>query len=825
MKLMRLGALLGALALALTWFSGCGGTECGDGTTEDGDKCVADGELVTDDVCGAGTELVDGACVLAESGCADGTYLEDGSCVPEPEFCDEGTTWDAGQEQCVANSEITCGEGTEEDGETCVPNADVCDAGTAFDAASGQCIPAEEVCDEGTTFDPDAGRCTAEVTCQEGDVNLNGVCVRPIDELAANADVEESENNDPALGGTAEELSVKPVGETTVFAGTIDEPSDIDGEGDLDQDVDVFEFDADAGDWFALAVQSNGLPAPAFMVEGPNDYVRYSAVGLAADPARELALPFDGTYSVTVLPSLVMQSEGDLGPYGGADWGYVGSLEKIEAPAASDVDLVSDTISGSFGALSDNLFSVKGYSAGDTVTVVFKEVGADAEGLLQVWSSATDFEREVSLDAGSAQIEVPDSGTLLLLVDWKTATGADLDYLFSPVTGDVEPNDERTDATIVRNVDNPVIGQTHSMGDDPDFFELTVSNAGLYLVETDASDSCFELSLMDADGNVFSYEDGTTTLVGGVLEPGTYYIEASGWCGATDIAVDYTMAISEPNFSPTALDEGSNDTDADAQQLTLSDSLTIGGTITSADDEDWYAIDVGSDTDVVVTLEGIGHELGDPGLDLTVDILDGAGESLGEVDERIAVSAGTFYIKASGFTDEGYNSYSLGVDEVECGNGIVEPTEMCDDGNTDDGDSCTSTCQLGTPTVSVTNDTSSPLDESTPSATRVASVSGCTEPVWAVTVDVDITHTWRGDLLLELTSPDDTTVTLHNGGGGSADDIVGNYPETLTAEGPGSLADFVGDTGDGDWELSIEDTALGADDGTFNSFTVNLYCN
>ncbi|WP_437974477.1 DUF4215 domain-containing protein [Sorangium sp. So ce295] len=31
-----------------------------------------------------------------------------------------------------------------------------------------------------------------------------------------------------------------------------------------------------------------------------------------------------------------------------------------------------------------------------------------------------------------------------------------------------------------------------------------------------------------------------------------------------------------------------------------------------------------------------------------------------------------------------------------CGDGVVEPPrEQCDDGNTDDGDGCTSDCQIG----------------------------------------------------------------------------------------------------------------------------------
>ena len=63
----------------------------------------------------------------------------------------------------------------------------------------------------------------------------------------------------------------------------------------------------------------------------------------------------------------------------------------------------------------------------------------------------------------------------------------------------------------------------------------------------------------------------------------------------------------------------------------------------------------------------------------------------------------------------------------------------------------------------------------------------------ALTVDLDITHTWRGDLEVTLISPLGTEVVLHNRGGSSADDLLGNYPGTLEVAGPGDLADFIGE--------------------------------
>jgi len=88
-----------------------------------------------------------------------------------------------------------------------------------------------------------------------------------------------------------------------------------------------------------------------------------------------------------------------------------------------------------------------------------------------------------------------------------------------------------------------------------------------------------------------------------------------------------------------------------------------------------------------------------------------------------------------------------------------------------------------------------------------------------ISVDVDITHTWQGDLIVSLTSPAGTVVVLHNRTGSSADNIIGNYPETLTPAG--DLGDFIGEQMIGDWTLTISDNA-GGDQGMLNSWCLNV---
>ena len=44
-------------------------------------------------------------------------------------------------------------------------------------------------------------------------------------------------------------------------------------------------------------------------------------------------------------------------------------------------------------------------------------------------------------------------------------------------------------------------------------------------------------------------------------------------------------------------------------------------------------------------------------------------------------------------------------------------------------------------------------------------------------VVIDITHPYVGDIILDLTSPGGTSVVLHNGEGGSADDLQLTYSD------------------------------------------------
>lgn len=107
-------------------------------------------------------------------------------------------------------------------------------------------------------------------------------------------------------------------------------------------------------------------------------------------------------------------------------------------------------------------------------------------------------------------------------------------------------------------------------------------------------------------------------------------------------------------------------------------------------------------------------------------------------------------------------------------------------------------------------------DNSTVSDTVTIDTAGT---ISAVDVDVDISHTYQGDLTVTLTSPAGTDVVLHSRSGGTTNNIVGNYPETLNPAG--DLDTFIGEDMFGDWTLTVSDSA-GGDQGTFNSWCVHV---
>ncbi|GAA3045799.1 Xaa-Pro dipeptidyl-peptidase [Actinokineospora globicatena] len=90
-------------------------------------------------------------------------------------------------------------------------------------------------------------------------------------------------------------------------------------------------------------------------------------------------------------------------------------------------------------------------------------------------------------------------------------------------------------------------------------------------------------------------------------------------------------------------------------------------------------------------------------------------------------------------------------------------------------------------------------------------ISGCTATPSATSkVDVDIQHTYQGDLVVSLIAPDGSAYVLHNRTGGSADNIVRSYTVNLAGEAP-----------NGTWKLQVRDAATN-DTGTVRGWGITL---
>jgi subtilisin family serine protease len=74
-------------------------------------------------------------------------------------------------------------------------------------------------------------------------------------------------------------------------------------------------------------------------------------------------------------------------------------------------------------------------------------------------------------------------------------------------------------------------------------------------------------------------------------------------------------------------------------------------------------------------------------------------------------------------------------------------------------------------------------------------------------LSLDLPHTYRGDLVVTLTSPSGKMATVHDRAGGSADDLKGTF----------DLSAFQGEKTKGTWTLTVEDKAR-ADTGTLKSW-------
>ncbi|HEY8207533.1 MAG TPA: M4 family metallopeptidase [Myxococcaceae bacterium] len=89
---------------------------------------------------------------------------------------------------------------------------------------------------------------------------------------------------------------------------------------------------------------------------------------------------------------------------------------------------------------------------------------------------------------------------------------------------------------------------------------------------------------------------------------------------------------------------------------------------------------------------------------------------------------------------------------------------------------------------------------------------GTDMPLDKLTLGLNINHTWRGDLVVSLTSPSGKTATISNRQGGAADNLIGEFDLSSA---------FKGENAKGTWTLNVTDAA-GQDQGSLNNFYLFL---
>ena len=150
-----------------------------------------------------------------------------------------------------------------------------------------------------------------------------------------------------------------------------------------------------------------------------------------------------------------------------------------------------------------------------------------------------------------------------------------------------------------------------------------------------------------------------------------------------------------------------------------------------------------------------------------------------------------------------------------------EPVEVCDDGldNTGNGNIDCADAACASESFCANNDgpwqgvSNTPVeipDNDPAGATSTLNIEGV-GAISAMTVLVDITHSYVGDLTLSLTHPDGTQVVLRREEGGSGSAISDLY----------TVTDFNGKSVAGEWTLKVVD-AYDSDVGTINNWLLEV---
>jgi subtilisin-like proprotein convertase family protein len=272
----------------------------------------------------------------------------------------------------------------------------------------------------------------------------------------------------------------------------------------------------------------------------------------------------------------------------------------------------------------------------------------------------------------------------------------------------------------------------------------------------------------------------TLTITTGTSTPaGTYSVVVTGTSPSTSKTATYTLTVNGPPGC-----SATNPTDVTiSDNATVESSITISGCTGNAGAGSTVAVNI------VHTYQG----------DLTVNLV---------------APDGSLYLlhnKTGAGTDNIVTTYTVNL-SAEAANGTWK-LRVNDSGPGDVGYINTWTLTLAgspPPGCSGTNGTDVTIPDNTTVESTIT-ISGCTGNASATsTVAVNIVHTYKGDLVVNLVAPDGTLYLLHNRTGSSTDNIITTYTVNLSSE-----------VRNGAWKLRAQDTAAN-DTGYINTWTLTL---
>lgn len=165
------------------------------------------------------------------------------------------------------------------------------------------------------------------------------------------------------------------------------------------------------------------------------------------------------------------------------------------------------------------------------------------------------------------------------------------------------------------------------------------------------------------------------------------------------------------------------------------------------------------------------------------------------------------------YVDEEGTVYVSDIPKIESGPEICNDAKDNDhNGQTDCDDvACGAEPSCTSPAVDYENTTAAaiPDNDKTGISSQIVVAEGGT--IEGLSVTVDVTHSYRGDLKVKLVGPNGAEVVLHDRDGGSADDLRQTYAVTA----------FDGQDAAGTWTLVVADE-VSADTGTLNSWKLSI---